>query len=325
MDSDRRQSVPIDTRHLRLLVAIVEEGGVTRAARRMNLTQPALSHQLHNAEEELGVALFERINKKMILTPAGTRLLEFSKSVLEELRVAGEELRKTAAKGQGRLRISTECYTCYHWLPARLKLFHETFPGVDVQIVAGETQHPLPALLDGRLDLAIVSDPRAHPRLEFCPLFEDELVAVMAPEHHLSSRTWLRPEDFATEHYIMYSITREESRVFKQFLNPAGVAPRKVSHVDLTEAILEMVRAGLGITVLARWAVAPLLASGELHAAGLTRWGIRPKWCAALRKSGSRPAHLESFVTLLQNHPISHDRSSRKGLRGVSRELLCKI
>lgn len=317
--------MPIDTRHLRLLTAIVEEGSVTRAALRLHLTQPALSHQLHNAEEELGAPLFERINKKMVLTPAGERLLAVSRVVLEELRVAEEELRKSTAGGEGRLRISTECYTCYHWLPARLKLFHEIFPRVEVQIVAGVTHHPLPALLDGRLELAIVSDPKPNRRLEFQPLFEDELVAVMAPSHSLASRTWIRPEDFVGQHYIMYSIAREESTVFQQFLNPASVTPRQVSHVDLTEAILEMVRAGLGITVLARWAVAPLLASGELHAARLTRWGIRRKWCAALRRNGLRPAHIDSFVDLLQKHPISHDGYSRKGARRAAAQILCRI
>jgi LysR family transcriptional regulator for metE and metH len=327
MDSYKRQiAVPIDTRHLVLLTAIVEEGSVTAAARRLHLTQPALSHQLHNAEEELGAPLFERINKKMLLTPAGNHLLKVSRVVLEELRVAEKEIRKSATDGEGRLRISTECYTCYHWLPARLRLFHERFPRVEVQIVAGVTRDPLPAVLDGRLDLAIVADPKPNRRLEFHPLFEDEVVAVMAPGHPLSTRTWIRPEDFADQHYILYSITREESSVFQQFLNPAGVTPRQVSHIDLTEAILEMVRAGLGITVLARWAVAPLLASGELHAARLTRWGIHRKWCAALRRYGSRPAHLDSFVDLLQKHPISLDGYSRKGMRrGASPDLLCKI
>lgn len=317
--------MPIETRHLRLLSAIVDEGGVTRAAARLHQTQPALSHQLQNAEEQLGARLFERINKKMVLTPAGKRLLTVSRVVLEELRVAEDELRKSANSGEGRLRISTECYTCYHWLPARLKLFHEKFPSVEVQIVAGETRHPLPALLDGRLELAIVADPRPNRRLEFLPLFEDELVAVMAPDHALSSRSWIRAEDFAREHFIMYSLPREDSSVFQQFLNPAGVIPQKVSTVDLTEAILEMVRAGLGITVLARWAVAPLLASGELHAARLTRPGIRRQWSAALRRNGSRPAHLDSFVEILQKHPISQDIHSRKGRRRNSAELLCKL
>jgi len=317
--------VPIETRHLRLLSAIVDEGGVTRAAARLHLTQPALSHQLQSAEEQLGVRLFERINKKMVLTPAGKRLLAVSRVVLEDLRVAEEELCKSASSGEGRLRISTECYTCYHWLPARLKLFHEKFPRVEVQIVAGETRHPLPALLDGRLELAIVADPRPNRRLEFMPLFEDELVAVMSPGHALSARSWIRPEDFAREHFIMYSLAREESSVFQQFLNPAGVVPQKVSTVDLTEAILEMVRAGLGITVLARWAVAPLVASGELHAARLTRSGIRRTWSAALRRNGSRPAHLDSFVELLQKHPISQYVHSRRSRGRDAAELLCKI
>src|SRR5262249_4145052 len=105
--------MPLDTRHLRLLNAIVDEGGVSAAARKLHLTQPALSHQLHAAESELGARLFDRINKKMVLTPAGQRLLDRSRPILRELDAAEKELR-LAPSAPVPVRISTECYTCYH-------------------------------------------------------------------------------------------------------------------------------------------------------------------------------------------------------------------
>src|SRR5215813_8362246 len=160
----------LDTRHLRLLHAIVAEGGVSAAARKLHLTQPALSHQLRAAEDELGVRLFDRINKKMVLTPTGRRLLDRSRPILQELDAAEKELRLSPSAPPA-IRISTECYTCYHWLPARLQLFRETLPDADVQIVVEATHHPLPVLLEGRLDIALVANPRKHCRLEFRSLF----------------------------------------------------------------------------------------------------------------------------------------------------------
>ena len=129
----------LDIRHLRLVTAIVDEGGITRAGNRLHLTQSALSHQLREAEENLGVRLFDRLRKKMVLTPAGERLLRSARTVLGELHQAEEEIRRTGEGCRGILRISTECYTNYHWLPARLKLFYRKFPGVEVEVVVEAT------------------------------------------------------------------------------------------------------------------------------------------------------------------------------------------
>jgi LysR family transcriptional regulator for metE and metH len=316
--------MPLDAKHLRLLQAIVDEGGVSAAARKLHLTQPALSHQLHTAEEELGARLFDRINKKMVLTAAGRRLLDRSRSILQDLATAEKELRSTPA-GPPPLRISTECYTCYHWLPARLQLFQEAFPGADVQIVVEATHHPLTALLAGQLDIGIVANPLRHKRLDFHPLFEDELVVILHPDHPLASSKFFRPEDFSDQHFLLYAIPPKESTVLQKVLVPAGVTPRKITHVPLTEAILEMVRAGIGIAVFARWAVAPLLATGELCAVRLTRWGVRRSWFAAVRRNRLRPPSVDAFVSLLQKHPISKSISARKPAQLRKNALLQKI
>ena len=86
----------LEIRHLKLVAAIAEEGSVTRASHRLHLTQSALSHQLRDAEEQLGTPLFQRLSKKMLLTPAGERLLRSARAVLEELRVAEDDVRRSA-------------------------------------------------------------------------------------------------------------------------------------------------------------------------------------------------------------------------------------
>src|SRR5215210_8184117 len=146
----------LEIRHLKLIKAIAREGSVTRAGNRLHLTQSALSHQLRDAEEKLGVQLFTRLNKRMILTPAGERLLSSADAVLDEIKRAEEDIRQIALSREGILRLSTECYTCYHWLPSMLNVFQQKFPRIEVQIVVEATRKPLDALLDGKLDLAIV-------------------------------------------------------------------------------------------------------------------------------------------------------------------------
>ena len=101
---------------------------MTRAADRLNVTQSALSHQLREIEDRLGTPLFLRVNRRLALAPAGERLLQSARRVLDELRLAEEDIGRLASHQDGVIRVSTECYTCYQWLPPLLKPFHKTFP-----------------------------------------------------------------------------------------------------------------------------------------------------------------------------------------------------
>ena len=292
----------LELRHLKLVTAIAEEGGLSRAAGRLHLTQSALSHQLHDAEEHLGAPLFHRLSRSMTLTPAGERLLRSAHAVLDELARAEREISGNGSASNAVLRMSTECYTNYHWLPSRLKVFHRKFPRVDVQVVVEATNHPLRALLEGKLDLAIVSTRVRNHRIMFAPLFSAEMVAVMPPDHLLARRPFVRAEDVARETLIAYS-SYEDNLTLQELLRPAGLAPPRVLRVQLTEAILEMVKEGLGISILARWAVAPQVAAGNLRAVRLTPHGFRRDWCAATLRRKSLPTYLHEFVALLAKEP----------------------
>ena len=293
----------LELRHLRLIQTIASEGSVTKAGNRLHLTQSALSHQLLDAEKKLGVQLFTRVNKKMVLTPAGERLLKTAHTVIDEMRRVEDEIRQIALRREGSLRLSTECYTCYHWLPALLKVFNQKYPRIEVRIVVEATRDPHKALLEGKIDLALVSSSVKNSKLVYKPLFQDELVVVMSKQHPLASRAFLRAEDFQHEHLIIYSAP-EESLVIQQVLAPAGVSPKKISNVQLTEAIIEMAKADIGIGILARWAVAPQIKAGTIHALPLTKKGLHRRWAAAILKSKSPPPYLLEFVRLLADNQV---------------------
>lgn len=289
----------LETRHLRLVVAVAEHGSLTRAGRELHLTQSALSHQLLDLEGRLRTPLFHRMGKRMVPTVAGLRLLEAARQTLPTLLAAEEELRRLASGRESVLRLSTECYTCYHWLPGVLERYRAAFPRVDVQVVAEVTRQPVAALLEGRIDLGIVHTPDQDDRLEFRPLFRDELCAVVPPGHRLSARPFLRAEDFAEEHVIMYTMAERESTLFQEVLLPAGVRPARVTTIQVTEGIIELVKAGMGVAVLARWAVAPHLEAGTLCAVRITRAGIHREWSAAMVRQPNPPAYLRAFAELL--------------------------
>src|ERR1700694_389433 len=113
-------NVDIEIRHLQLVAAVADVGSLTRAGDRLHLTQSALSHQLRDIEERLDAPLFLRIGKRLLLTPAGERLLWSAKKVLERLEQTEHDIRQMGRDRAGMLRLTTECYTCYHWLPPLL-------------------------------------------------------------------------------------------------------------------------------------------------------------------------------------------------------------
>src|SRR5207245_8974221 len=236
-------------------------------------------------------------------------------AAVPQLRTWEEECGRLAGGRGAILRVSTECYTCYHWLPSVLQRFARHFPQVDVQIVAEATHHPVPALFDGRIDLAIVSNDDHDDRLAYVPLFSDGPVALLSHDHPPSANQFLTGSDFADQHLFVYLLPPGENDVFTKLLSPAGVMPRRVSAVPLTEAILELVKGGAGIAVLARWAVAPHLKTGELKAVGLTRHGLERRWRAAMLRQRPVPLHLREFAGLLAAGPTVLSRRAVRAVR----------
>lgn len=145
----------MEIRYLRLIKAIVEEGSITRAIDKLHLSQSALSYQLKEAEVQLGTPIFYRRNKKLILTPVGKKLYNTAIHVLKEIDSTESEIKKLISGETGVIRISTECYTSYHWLPPVLKKFKNEFPNVEVQIVFEATHRPIEKLMEGELELII--------------------------------------------------------------------------------------------------------------------------------------------------------------------------
>ena len=303
--SSRNARMHIEVRNLQLISAVAEEGGLTRAAEKLHLTQSALSHQLRDMVDRLGTRLFLRLGKRMVLTPSGERLLRSAHAVQTELDQAQADIVRMVKGESGTLRISTQCYTCYHWLPPLLKTFHKTFPEVDVKIVLQATHNPLEAMLEGKLDLALVSRGMSpHPRLQYVPVFEDELMVIMSRDHPFANKPYIEAADFRNEHLLVYELPDDDITILREVLKPAGVSPRKMSRVALTEAIIELVKAGLGVGVMAQWAVMPELKARKLAARPLTRRGFRRQWCAAVPVDLPVPAYTRQFIDLMKSRAL---------------------
>jgi LysR family transcriptional regulator for metE and metH len=296
--------VELESRDLRLVRAIVDAGGVTGAGRVLHLSQSAVSHQLAELERRLGSALFARVGRRMVATPAGERLAGASRPLLDELARLGAELARPAGAPRRKLRLATECYTCYHWLPPLLARFAQVAPSVDVHIAFDATRKPLPLLVEGRIDVALVSEPVSARGVVVEPLFADEMVVAVAASHRLAARRFVRPDDLVDETLFTPELTAADAERLKRSLlglgrTAAAWKPRRVQQVPLTEAIIALVRAGLGVSVLTRWAVEPQLRDGSLVALPLGPRGVVRPWSVAHRRADGDET-LRAFVALLR-------------------------
>ncbi|WP_338873031.1 LysR substrate-binding domain-containing protein [Myxococcus stipitatus] len=286
----------LELRHFKLITAVADTGSLVSASRLLHLTSSALSHQLRDAEERLGVQLFQRRQRRLLLTGAGEKLLGSARRVLSE--VAQAEALCRANPKDDLLRLSTGCYTVYGWLPPILGEWQTEYPRAELRIVLEATRQPLEALLSGGLDLALTTDVPRQAKLSQTALFTDELLLVVPSGHALARRAHVSAEELVSEHLLTYAAPREQLDIFTRVFWPANLEPQRVSPVPLTEALIELVRGGMGVTALPGWML-PSQRQG-LHALRLTPRGIRRRWSAVTRASRQRPASLTRFVQLLR-------------------------
>ena len=299
----------LDLRHLSLVVALDQTGSVTRAAELLGITQPALSRQIREAERRLGTALYSREKKRLRPTLAGECLLEHAKRILAEVARAELDTIQLPAGPQHLVRLGAGAYGCYRWLPAFLLSLEAREPGIEIAVAGESARLPQDAVLGDALDVAIVAGPVADRGLRVLHLFDDELIAILPLDHPLAGRRVLEAGDFAEQTYITYGPTYQKGHETDRVLRPAKVWPKRLVKVELTDAIVDLVAAGFGVSVLSRWAVAPALAAGRLAAARVTEAGLLIAWSAVLRRAdGERAPSLrlaEALVRWCRAHPKS--------------------
>src|SRR3954452_20938579 len=299
-------AMDLEIRHLRLVAAVADVGSLTRAGDQLPLTQSALSHQLRDIESRLGAALFLRVGKRLVLTPAGERLLGSATDVLARLERTEQDIRERGRDRAGSLRITTECYTCYHWLPPLLLRYRRAFPRVAVRIDVAATHRPVEMLLAGKIDLGLMSTTVRDRRLVSRRVFDDELVLIASKHHRFAQQRRVRLVPMRRGTFFVYP-PKEESGPLQNVLLPAGAAPARVEEVQLTEAITELVKAGLGVAILARWAVQPLLDAGSIVGHSLPARAMHRVWSAVMPKDLARTDYVNEFIDLLEAHaPTNH-------------------
>jgi len=289
----------LDIKHWQLLAAFAEQGTLGKAADQLGITQSALSHRLAEAERRLGDRLFERDGRKLKVTPAGRAMLQTAQQVLPELQRAEENFQRTSASVQYLVRLGIAAYSVYHWVPEFLQALPVKRERLQIDLVSSSTQNPVRSLLDNEADLVISPGEIKSPGISSLPLFRDQLVLVTAPHQSLSSKPFVEAADLVDQDYLTYSRDKQPGFEYERFIRPSGVSPQYVQIVEWTDAIVELVAAGFGISILSEWAMQRPTQQGLISTTPLGRNGLSLPWTLLSRTSDSRNEHVQMVRKML--------------------------
>lgn len=236
---------------LRYVVAIAETGNFTRAAERANVTQPSLSQQIINLEQEVGHKLFHRLARKAVLTEAGAVFLDRAKRILFEVENASKELSDHPALGR-RITVGAIQTFAPYALPSLIATCRERYPNLEIYVREDFRSQLLRGVLEGELDLAIVSQPVKDARLSVETLLTEPLLLAVSKDHALASRSRVKVAEVAAETFVMLGNASSLTEKVQAYFGDMRVEPRIGFRCAQIATVKALVALNLGVTILPR-------------------------------------------------------------------------
>jgi DNA-binding transcriptional LysR family regulator len=289
-----------DLRQLRAFVAVVEEGSFTLAARRIFVTQSAVSHSLRTLEEQLSCRLLDRSGKRVAVTSEGELLLKRCKRVLFELENACRDLDGLRRWGQTRIRIGAPHSLCHFLIPSVLREFRDCFPRCEPVIEAGDTTLLLDRLSNSDLDLVVGLKPRGRGDDGYRPMFKDRLAFVVSPFHPWAIDPSSKIKSINEQQFIIYAKATETHRLIEDWLDLKGATDKKSLVLGDMQAIKEMAKLGIGVGIVAPWVAAREIGDGSLKVVEIDEPKIGREW-GVFHSSKREPSLVEeAFIGLCE-------------------------
>jgi len=242
--------------HLRILLALKRRGTLNAASESLHLTQSALSHQMKNLEQRLGIILWRKQGRTLVLTQAGHYLSEVAESVIATVDSAEQHLNLLAAGKTGKLVIGIDCHACYEWFRTILQPYLQAWPELAIEVTSRYRFNSFEAIRQYKLDAVLTSDPVFNGELHYQPLFDFELVLIVAKGHRLAGYEFIEPSDLQQETILTYPVERERLDMFRKVLQPAGIEPVGHVSVEETDIMLLLAASQRGVCLLPEWLLA---------------------------------------------------------------------
>ncbi len=278
----------LDIKHWQLLSGLAKYETLGKTADHLGITQSALSHRLAEAERRLGARLFEREGRRLVVTPAGRGMLHTAQQILPSLQRAEDDFFRLSTSAQHLIKLGVAAYSTYYWVPRFLQSFPVSRQHLQLELESSSTRNPIRSLHEGEADLVISPGEISAPGIECQTLFGDELVLISQPGHPLSRKSFIKANDLMDQDYLTYSRDSQPGFEYERFIRPAGISPRFIQVVEWPDAIVELVAAGFGVSILSRWALQRSIEQGVIQATQVGSEGLPINWSLLYRKNDSQ-------------------------------------
>jgi DNA-binding transcriptional LysR family regulator len=271
-----------------------------KAGQQLHLSPPAVFGQIRQLEDELGEKLYERIGKRLQMTTAGELLAERARTILKDHDEAVAELKELSGVRRGVLRMGCGPHGSITVAPHLLRAFLAAYPNTEVRLSTGDDQTLLREVRSGMLDVLLMTIPVGDPELEDEPLWRYELVFVFPPSKDSGVLAQPTVDELKDMPFILYRRTVVIDQVIRQVCLNLGFEPKIVMENDQPDSIIELVKLGLGVSMLPSWSVAGEIDAGQMRM-------LRPDkpqinlYGLITRKASYRPKSLIAFAELARN------------------------
>lgn len=284
---------------LRLFEAVARHKSFTRAAEEVHLSQPAVSIQVKRLEENVGLALFEQVGKKISLTEAGRELYDASKDVLGRLLELDDSIDSLRGEVAGSLNV-TAVTSAKYFLPHLLGAFQRRYPELEPKLMVANRASLLERVADNEDDLYVMGHVPPDIDVEEYPFLENIIVVVASPDHPLAKKRKITLEEVAKERFLVRESGSGNRKVVEEYFQEHGYVIKPYMELGSAEAIKQGVMAGLGISALSLHNLRLEIAAEQIVVLKLEGFPLRRRWNVVHRK-GKRlsPAAL-GFIEFLQ-------------------------
>ncbi len=314
--------LPISLRQLQVFESVARHLSHSRAAEELYLSQPAVSMQLKQLEQTIGMPLFEQAGKKLFLTEAGRELLQYSRNILELVNEMEGVFGEMRGLERGRLSISVVS-TANYFMPQLLAKFIQAHPKIQVSLSVANRDSVVRQLADNIADLAIMGQPPEGADMRAEAFMQNPLVAIAAPAHPLARAKKIQPRQLAKETFLLREQGSGTRGVVERFFASHHLALPAHMEMDTNEAIKQSVQAGMGIGIISRHGIELELETRRLVVLDVDHFPIVRHWYIVHRKDKRPSAAAQEFERFLlqESQRVMKQSSSPSGTKTRTRDI----
>lgn len=307
----------INLNQLRIFHTVAKTGSFTRASKALGLTQPGISKHIKQLEMDMGMPLFDRLNKKVHLTRAGRILLETTAEMFASIAEAKVKIDDLKMLKGGRITIGASYTAGTYLLRDILGQYNRIYPDIELSLDIALSREVAQKVIANELDIGFIGALHPDDRLSLRPIFRDELVLILPPEHPWGNRTSVALAELGDQVIIIAKKGSGTRSVVTRAVEAVGITMKNRVEFGNTEAVKKMVAAGMGISLLSKIAVQGEIAAGSLKALAVLEDSLSRIFYTARLRDKYQTHAVTALMALL---PLAPDEIKRGSIQGDNQD-----